>query len=336
MNWTLGNYWYLFLLLLLPLLAILMYQYIKWKNERKNLFAEAKFQNALFNKTKTFSKIFPILYLIAGLFLILSIVDFLSGTEQIKSKQKVGNVLYLLDVSNSMNSQDVTPSRLTEAKNIMVQSLTKMKNEKVGIVVFAGDATSIMPLTSDYGAASTYIDGIETSVMPTQGTDFLKAMQVAVQNFKNVPKGSRKIILISDGEDNEGNEENALKLAKQEGISIISVGVGTEEGAPVPEYVFGQLMGYKNNPTTGETVVSKRQTAALQDLAENTGGSYLDGNNLDTATTQIQTALEKTPSTSESFVNSQTAVHYYQYTLGVSIFFFFLIFLHNPKRDFNI
>ena len=336
MNWTLGNYWYLLLLLLLPFLGILMYQFIKWKSARRNIFAESKFQNELFAKNKNFSKVLPILYLLASLFLILSIVDFLSGTEQLKSKQKVNNVLFLLDVSNSMNAQDITPSRLAEAKNIMVQSLTKLKNDKVGIVVFAGEAQSIMPLTNDYEAASTYIDGIETSVMPTQGTDFLKAMQISLEQFKNIPKGSRKIILISDGEDNEGNETNALKLAKQEGISIISVGVGTEEGAPVPEYVFGQLADYKNDPLTGQTVVSKRQTLALQDLAENSGGSYIDGNTLDTATSQIQTALEKSSSTSESYVTSQTAVHYYQYSLGVSIFFFFLIFLFNPKRDFNI
>lgn len=335
MNWTLGNYWYLLLLLLLPLLGILMYQYLKWKNARKNIFAETKFQEELFPKSKRFSKILPLLYLIASLFLILSIIDFLSGTEQIKAKQKTSNVLFLLDVSNSMNAQDIELSRLDEAKNIIVQSLKNMKNNKVGIVVFAGEAQSIMPLTTDYAAAATYIEGIETSVMPAQGTDFLKAMQTAVEKFKNTPKGSREIVLISDGEDNEGNTENALKLAKKEGISIISVGVGTETGAPVPEYIYGQLMGYKLDQN-GQTIISKRETNALEDLAENTGGGYVDGNNLDNATAEIMTDLEKNKSTSESFVSSEAAIHYYQYTLGVSIFFFVIIFLLNPKRDFNI
>lgn len=335
MNWTLGNYWYLFLLLLLPLFGILIFRFIKWKNSRQNLFAETRFQKELFTKNSRFSNILPLLYLLASLFLILSIVDFISGTEEIKSKQNVSNIIFLLDVSNSMNAQDIEPSRLTEAKNLMVQSLSKMQNDKVGIVVFAGDATSIMPLTKDFNAASTYISGIETSVMPTQGTDFLKAMQVAAEKFKNIPKGSRKIILISDGEDNEGNEENASKLAKKEGISIITVGVGSEEGAPVPEYIFGQLMGYKLD-ANGETVISKRQTEALKNLAENTGGSYIDGNNLENAIIQLQTAIQKSASTSESFVTSQNAIHYYQYTLGISIFFFSLIFLLNPKRDFNI
>lgn len=335
MNWTLGNYWYLLLLLLLPLFGILIFQYIKWKNKRRDVFAESRFQPELFKKNKRFFKILPLFYLLGTLFLIISIVDILNGTEEIKAKQKVNNVIFLLDVSNSMNAQDVDTSRLQEAKNLMEQSLAKMKNDKIGIVVFAGDATSIMPLTTDYSAASNYIEGIETSVMPTQGTDFLKAMQVIAEKFKNIPKGSRKIILLSDGEDNEGNEENALKLAKKEGISIISVGIGTEEGAPVPEYIFGQLMGYKLD-ANGTTVLSKRQTTALKDLAENTDGSYIDGNNLDNSTAQIQAALEKNASTSETFVNSQTAVHFYQYFLAISIFFFALIFLFNPKRDFGI
>lgn len=335
MNWYLGNYWYLFLLLLLPLFGILMYQFKAWKNKRKNIFAESRFQNDLFPKKSGFSKLLPVLYILAGFFLIVAIVDILSGTEEIKSKQKISNVIFLLDVSNSMNAQDIEPNRLTEAKNIMTQTLAKLQNDKVGIIVFAGDATSIMPLTTDYSAAATYIAGIETSIMPTQGTDFLRAVKTAAEKFKNVPKGARRIVLISDGEDNEGNAEEALKLAKKEGISLLTVGVGTEAGAPVPEYIFGQLMGYKVT-TDGETVISKRETAALKDLAEKTGTEYVDGNDLETSTDQIITALQKTASTSSIDVSSQTAVHYYQYPLGIAFVLFFIILIFNPKRNFDL
>ena len=177
MNWYLGNYWYLLLLLLLPLLGIVLFNYVKWKNRKKNVFAEARFQDELFEKKSGFSKILPLLYLIATLFLILSIVDLLSGSEEVKSKQKMNNVIFLLDVSNSMNAQDIQPSRLDEAKNIIINSLQKMTNDRVGIIVFAGDAYSVMPLSSDYSAAETYLSGIETSVIQNQGTDFLKPIQ---------------------------------------------------------------------------------------------------------------------------------------------------------------
>lgn len=335
MNWYLGNYWYLLLLLLLPLLGIVLFNYVKWKNRKKNVFAEARFQNELFEKKSGFSKILPLLYLIATLFLILSIVDLLSGSEEVKSKQKMNNVIFLLDISNSMNAQDVEPNRLDEAKNIMVQTMNKMRNDKVGIVVFAGEASSIMPLTTDFTAAETYIGGIETNVMKIQGTDFLNGMRTVADKFKNVAKGSRKVVLLSDGEDNEGNEKAAIKLANKEGISVISVGIGSEEGAPIPEYVFGQLMGYKTD-VSGQTVISKRQIRALQNIANETGGTYVDGNNLDNATSQIIDGLSKTSTSSESIVKSNNAIHYYQYFLAVSIFFFLIIFLFNPKKEFNI
>ena len=335
MNWTLGNNWYLLLLLLLPLLGIIMAAYLKWKNQRKSIFAEARFQEELFEKKSGFSKVMPILYLLATLFLVLSIVDLLSGSEEVKSKQKMNNVIFLLDVSNSMNAQDVEPNRLDEAKNIIINTMGKMKNDKVGIVVFAGEARSIMPLTTDFQTAETYLGGVETSIVKIQGTDYLRAMQTVVDKFKNIPKGARQVVLLSDGEDNEGNEKPAAKLATKEGISVVTVGIGSEEGAPIPEYVFGQLMGYKTD-MNGQTVISKRENLALKNIADQTKGSYVDGNNLENATTQIIDGLRKSASSSESMVKSNNAIHYYQYFLGVSIFLFMLIFLLNPKRDFNI
>ena len=335
MNWTLGNNWYLLLLLLLPLLGIIMIAYLNWKNQRKSIFADARFQKELFEKKSGFSKVLPVLYLLATLFLVLSIVDLLTGSEEVKSKQKMNNVIFLLDVSNSMNAQDVAPNRLDEAKNIIVNTMTKMKNDKVGIVVFAGEARSIMPLTTDFQTAETYLGGVETNIVKIQGTDYLKAMQTVVEKFKNIPKGARQVVLLSDGEDNEGNEKPATKLASKEGISVITVGIGSDEGAPIPEYVFGQLMGYKTD-ISGQTVISKRENLALKNIADQTRGSYVDGNNLENATTQIIDGLRKNAASSETTVKSNNAIHYYQYFLGVSIFFFLLIFLLNPKRDFNI
>ena len=225
MNWYLGNYWYLLLLLLLPLLGIIMFQYLKWKNRKKNIFAEARFQPKLFEEKSGFSKILPLLYLLGTLFLIFSIVDVLSGSEEIKTKQKMNNVIFMLDVSNSMNAQDIESNRLTQAKNIIINTMEKMTNDKVGIVVFAGNATSIMPLTTDYSTAEIYVGGIETNILKVQGTDFLAGMKTVSDKFKNIPKGSRKVVILSDGEDNEANENATIKLAAKEGISVITVGL---------------------------------------------------------------------------------------------------------------
>ncbi|PRB01169.1 hypothetical protein CQ046_16095 [Chryseobacterium sp. MYb7] len=335
MSWSLGNYWYLFLLLLLPLLAIFLIRFLKWRNKKREIFAGSQFHDNLFEKSSGFTKLFPALYLLGTLFLIFSIIDLLNGSEEVKSTQKLNNVIFMLDVSNSMNAEDIDPSRLTEAKNLMLATMKKMNNDKVGIVIFAGNAMSIMPLTTDYNSAETYISGIETNSMQIQGTDFLKGMQAAVEKFKNVSKGSRKIILLSDGEDNEGNDNAAIRLANKEGISVTSVGVGTDEGAPVPEYVFGQLMGYKTD-ANGGTVISKRQTEALKKMAESTDGTYIDGNNINEAPDRIVDAMSKKSVGAETIVKSQNANHYYQYFLAVSLLFFFLIYIFNPKKDFNV
>lgn len=335
MDWYLGNYWYLLLLLLLPLLAIFLVRYLKWKKKKRELFADSRFHQHLFEKRSGFTKFFPALYLLGTLFLIFSIIDLLSGSEEIKTNQKLNNVIFMLDVSNSMNAEDIDPSRLTEAKNLIIQTMQRMKSDKVGIVMFAGQATSIMPLTTDYTSAETYVGAIETNSMQIQGTDFLNGMKVAAQKFKNVNKDARKVVLLSDGEDNEGNDDAAIRLAKKEGIMITSVGIGSDEGAPVPEYSFGQLMGYKAD-MSGQTVISKRQTEALKKMAESTGGTYIDGNNINEAPERIIEALKKKTGSSETMVKSQNANHYYQYFLAVSIFFFFLIYMFNPKRDFNV
>lgn len=335
MDVSLGNYRYLFLLLVLPAIAFFMFYFLKWRNRKKDLFADHQFQESLFPKAKKFTYAIPVLYLLAFLFLILSMVDLLAGKEKIKTQQKMNNVLFLLDVSNSMNAEDIQPNRLTEAKNIMVNSLPNMGNDRVGIVVFAGEANSIMPLTNDFNAAENYINGIETSVIKIQGTDFLKAMNVAVQKFKNIPKGARQIIMISDGEDNEGNEDEAIRLAKNEGIVVNTVGIGTEQGAPVPEYFYGQLMGYKLD-MTGETVISKLQENALKDIAGSTGGSYINGNNMEEAVQKISEVLKNKKGGTSVMVESQNAIHYYQYFLAVSLLLFFLIYLFNPKYDLNI
>lgn len=335
MNWYLGNNWYLFLLLLLPFLLMLLLRYLRWRKAKKVLFAESKFHGRLFEKEHRFTKVFPVLYFFGILFLIFSIIDLLNGSEQMKTDQKMNNVIFVMDVSNSMNAEDIQPDRLTQAKNLIINTTQELKNDKIGLVVFAGEAVSVMPLTIDYSAVETYIEDLQTDDVGIQGTDFLKAMEVAAAKFKNVSKGARKVVLISDGEDNEGNDNAAIRLANKEGIVITSVGVGSDEGAPVPVYRSGVLIGYKFD-RNGETVISKRQTDALKKMAESTGGIYIDGNNMNDAPQRITEEINRKVTETVSTVKSHNANHYYQYFLGISILIFLIIFIFNPKRDFNL
>ncbi|MBS1571150.1 MAG: VWA domain-containing protein [Bacteroidetes bacterium] len=336
MDWTIGNYWGLALIPLLLVMLFLMLNFIKWKNKKREIFAESRFQDLLFQPTHKFSKAIPILYTIGLLFLALSIADFMKGSVTVKSKQNMNNIMFLLDVSNSMNAEDVEPNRMTLSKNIILNSLQNLKNDRVGIVVFAGEAASIMPLTTDFSAADNYVDAINTGMVKRQGTDFLVAMQEVVKKFKNIPKGSRHVVMISDGEDNENNVNDAIKLAKSEGISVITIGVGTQEGAPIPTYLMGQLMGYKTDINNGETIISKLQPDDLKDIANKTGGEYIEGNNLENSVGKLQSVLGKLTSDTTTWINTDQAERYYQYPLLVSLVCFFIIFIFNPKKDFNL
>lgn len=331
----LGNSTYLLLLLLFPLMGLIIIRYIRWKKSRKHIFAESSFHKNIFGGEHRFSRIIPYFYLLSLLFLIFSIIDLVAGEEKVESKQKVSNIIFVLDVSNSMNTEDVPPSRLEMAKDIISSTLPSLSGSRIGLVVFAGEAASIMPLTSDLSATENYINGIQSSIIKVQGTDFLKAIETAAAKFHDIPKGSRHIILLSDGEDNEGNEDSAISLAQKEGISVTTVGIGTPEGAPIPEYFYGQLMGYKSD-LYGETIISKRQEKALKNIAKKTNASYIDGNNRATASSEIISNIKNRAGNSSIIIESQNTEHYYQYFLAVSIFFLFIIYLFNPKRNLNL
>lgn len=298
------------------------------------VFAEQKFHEFLFGKPSLFTRFFPLLYLLAILFLIFAILDVIKGKEEIKATQNFRNVMFLLDVSNSMNAEDVAPDRLTVAKNIVVHTLAEIPTTRAGVVVFAGDARSIMPLTTDYTAVENYIRGIETSMLKVQGTDFMKAMKEVSKKLKSVPEQAREVILISDGEDNEEQLEAAITLAKEEGLRVITVGVGTEEGAPVPEYLYGQLMGYKTD-MTGETVITTLQTQALESIAKQTGGKYIHAQEPQDAARQIVADLKTNIHGFDVTMKSENSKRYYQYFLAITLLFLFIIYLLNPQKDFN-
>lgn len=334
MEFNFGQIEYLLLLLLLPVLGFLFYYFRQWRQKKRELFADERFRKWLFGADRPLSKFIPIALLLSLFFIILALANPRAGKEKVKTLQKTSNVIFLVDVSNSMNAEDVEPSRMEQAKNILKNVIPQLGSDKVGIVIFAGDAVSIMPLTTDVSAADTYLSAIQTNMMKVQGTDYLRGMEMVVTKFKNVPKGARQLFILSDGEDNEGNDEAARKLANEEDIQVNTVGIGTEDGAPVPVYLLGQLMEYKSDET-GQTVISKRQTLALKNLADQTGGQYIDGNRLDEAVEKIKNQIQSFAGGSTSVVSTENSILYYQYPLAAAVVILLFILLINKSRDFD-
>ncbi len=211
-----------------------------------------------------------ILAVLALEFIILGFANPQIGSKQEKVKRQGIDVVVAMDVSNSMLSEDeVKISRLARTKNFVSNFIDKLHNDRLGMVVFAGRAYLQMPLTVDYSAARMYLKTVNTNLIPSQGTNLGEAINLAKQSFVQEETEHKALIIISDGEDNEGGTEEAIAEARKAGIKIFTIGVGSDKGSPIP-------MGngdYKRDEE-GNIVLSKMNEQMLQEVANKGGGKY--------------------------------------------------------------
>ena len=184
-------------------------------------------------------------------------------------------VMVVMDVSNSMLARDVSPNRLSRAKDVVRNVSNRLTDDKIGLVVFAGDAFIQMPITADGTSVGMFLDAISTNMIGRQGTDLGTALRLATGGFTHQENVSRAIVVITDGEDHEGGVDEAVKEAVKEGVKVYVLGIGSEEGAPIP--ASGGYM--KDN--SGQTVVTSLNSGMCREIAEQGEGSYIhvDGSN---------------------------------------------------------
>lgn len=211
------------------------------------------------------------------------------GTKEEVVKKKGIEVVFALDVSNSMLAHDIQPNRLMKAKQIMSQLIDRMKDDKIGIVVFAGDAYVQLPITTDYNAAKMFLSTINTDIVPYQGTAIGSAIDLSIKSFGNrESKVGRAIVVITDGENHEDNAVAAAKLASDNGIMVNVVGMGTPEGAPIP---IGNTVSFKKDKS-GNVVVSKLDEKMASEIAQAGNGLYVRVDNSDVALKSVINQLD--------------------------------------------
>ena len=265
----------------IPLLVMLTVW--AWRNRRKalNLFSDENLlaQTAPHMVSRRWL-IRRILFISALALLVFALAGPRFGAVEKKSEKSVADIVIALDVSRSMDAKDVLPSRLEKAKLAISTLIKKLKGDRIGLVVFAGKAYIQLPLTSDYGAAELFLDGVNTDMVPVQGTDLGAALNRSTECFMNAgsAESNRAIILITDGEHHEEDPEEIVKAARKEGITLFTVGIGDQKGTLLPEYENGIIKGYKTDQS-GNTVVSKLNEPLLMQLADAGGGVYVQGNN---------------------------------------------------------
>ena len=230
------------------------------------------------------------LTIIGLLFLIFSAAGPQIGTRVAPIERKGVDLVFAVDVSESMNAQDIKPSRLEKAKFEISQIINQLKGDRIGIIVFAGSSHLYLPLTSDYEASQLFLDALDTKMIPNQGTDLSTALKTAMNVFNNEDDKFKVMVLVTDGEDHEGEAIELASTALNNGIITHAVGVGTVKGSLIP-INSGSSNNYKRNKN-GTLITSKLNENILIELASAGGGIYSRFNNRDSKYKEIMSAID--------------------------------------------
>ncbi len=280
---------YLWMLLIIPILVLV--RFIVWRKRKRNLrkFGDPSLLKEMMPDVSKYRPTIKFCLLLS----VITILIFMIARPQVGSKisheKREGiEVLIALDISNSMLAQDVIPSRLEKSKLLIEDLVDHFTNDKVGLVVFAGDAFVQLPITNDYVSAKMFLQNINPSLITTQGTDLARAISLSQSCFTQREHIGRAIIVITDGEDHEGGALEAAREAYKKGINVFILGVGTSKGAPIPDGNGGYL---KDN--SGQTVLSALNEQMCQQVAKAGNGVYIHVDNTSDAQEKLNKELSK-------------------------------------------
>lgn len=284
-----GDPIFLWLLLLIPILALI--RYVAWRSRQKKLrkFGEPELLRQLSPQVSKVRPTVKFWLLEAALALVIVMVARPQMGKKISHDKREGiETIIALDISNSMLAQDVTPSRLEKSKLMVENLVDHFSNDKIGLIVFAGDAFVQLPITSDYVSAKMFLKNIDPSLIQTQGTDIGGAINLAIHSFTQDQKTGKAIIVITDGEDHEGGAEEKAQEAQKAGINVYILGIGDPKGAPIP---LGNGEYLKDR--SGNTVMTALNEDMCKKVAAAGKGVYIHVDNSSIAEERLDSELEK-------------------------------------------
>lgn len=280
---------YLYLLISLPLLILIrMYGLRKRKKQLKEFGDILLVKELMPNVSGGRRELKFWLMLAAVALIVVMLARPQMGTKISQDKRQGIEVMIALDISNSMKAEDVAPSRLDKSKMMIENLVDNFTDDKVGLVVFAGDAFIQLPITSDYVSAKMFLQNIDPSLIASQGTNLAEAVGLSSRSFTKQDNVGRAIIVITDGEDHEGGAVEAAKQAKKNGMRVFVLGVGSTKGTPIPDGNGGYM---KDN--TGQVVMSALNEEMCKQVAEAGGGAYIHVDNNNLAQRQLDNEISK-------------------------------------------
>ena len=325
---------YFIALAAVPLMIFFYLELIKWKKKTTKKIGDATLVKELtsdYSSKKFLTKF--ILFTAAFTLCVIAVAGLVTPNGNQKINRKGTDIMIALDVSKSMLAQDIKPSRLERAKQLISTIINNSPDDRIGLVIFAGRAYLQMPLTVDHEAAKMYLSAASPDDVPTQGTVISDALKMCYASFDPNDKTFKSVLLISDGEDHDDNAIKAAKDLAKEGIMVNTIGIGSPQGAPIMDPSTGQ---YKKDDK-GETVITKLNQKEMSDIAKAGNGIYQLYTNTDAVASNIKHQLanigKETSTSDSSYISFK---QYFQYFLGAAFLLLLIEFFMSEKKKMKI
>jgi Ca-activated chloride channel homolog len=324
---------YLYLLFILPILVLVFLWVEIWKRKKQKEFGDLDLVKKLSPEKSNFKPALKFgILLLAILMLILGLVNPKIGTKIEKVKREGIDIVFAIDVSKSMLAEDIAPNRLEKGKQIVSQIINNLGSDRIGIVAYAGSAFPVLPITTDYNVAKMFLQSMNSGMISSQGSSLDEAINLSKTYFEGSPNTSKLMIMITDGEDHSEGAEDAAEEAKKIGMKIITIGIGTTAGGPIPNKRNGMIESFHRDKSTGEVVVTKLRPEALETIAKAAKGGYINGSNTKEVVSFIKKSLNNIQKTEFEATETASFQSQFQWFLGIGFFLLILdVFLLERK-----
>jgi Ca-activated chloride channel family protein len=323
---------YFIYLAIIPAIFVLFLLVFWWKKRTQKHFADGDLIKKLSPEKSTFKSFLKIGVLCVGLaFLIVSLTNPKMGTKLETIKREGVDIVFALDVSKSMLAEDIAPSRLDKAKQIISKIIDNLGSDRVGIIIYAGNSYPLLPITTDHAAAKMFLQNADPDMVSSQGTAIAGAIDRGITYFDDKEQTNRFLFIVSDGEDHNYSPDALVKEAVDKGIKIYTIGVGTEKGGLIPIKENGKVISYKKD-NQGEVVNTKMNPQVLQDIADEGNGIYINGNKTQEAINTVDDILLKAEKSEFETKQFSDYKDQFQWFVGFALLFLIIDVLLLEKK----
>jgi Ca-activated chloride channel family protein len=310
---------YFYALAIIPLLLLVLLFKFWWQKRTQKAFANVYLIQKLAPDYSTFKATIKWLFLALSItFLVVALVNPKIGTKLETVKREGVDIVFALDVSKSMLAEDIAPNRLEKAKQIISKTIDQLGSDRVGVIIYAGNAYPLLPITTDQSAARLFLKNASPDMVSSQGTAINDALNLAKTYYDNDEQTNKYLVILSDGEDHEENTVDKAKELDDEGIKVITIGIGTEKGGVIPDMINGYQKGLKKDKN-GEVVITQRHVKVLQEIAQTANGFYVDGNKTSNSVNKIMEVLSKAKKTEFESKQFSEYKSQFQWFIGIGI-----------------